>query len=230
MTSVVSGLAVLALLLACSPASAGQVVRSTSAGHETVTIVDHGSARGRPAIRTSTRRQRAPQPAEPAQAIVAQSPRSAPVDFMAAQTASMLALRLSASPETNFPDIGIDPTAYDLRLLGAVPNETIRAAVAAQAFEITGAPALHNELQPLSDWEPSAYLVFDDTHVAERVRLALLSWPELHAADIDVAVEQGITTLTGSVATADERTLASTAAASAAGVYLVQNRLSLLRH
>lgn len=228
MTSVVSGLAVLALLLACRPASAGQVVRSTSAGHEIVTIVDHGSGRGRPAIRTSTRRQRAPQPVEAAPPIVAPASRSESVDFMAAQTvASMLALRLSASPDTNFPDIGTDPTAYDLRLLGAVPNETTRAAMAAQALEITGAPALHNELQPLSDWEPSAYLVFDDEHVAERVRLALLSWPELHAADIDVAVDKGVTTLTGSVATADQRTLASTAAQSATGVYLVQNRLSL---
>lgn len=231
MTSAVYGLIALALLLTCAPAWAGQIVRSVSGGREVVTIVDHGHSRGRPAVRTRASSRRVAQQAAATQSTEgssANAPQAASVDIMAAQTVTaMLTLRLLSSPTTDFPDIGTDPTARELRLLGAVPTEATRDAVAAHAMEISGLPAVRNELQVLSGWEPSAYLVFDDQHVQERVELALLSWPELHAADIDVAVDKGITTLTGSVATADQRTLASAAAQSAVGVYLVQNRLSL---
>lgn len=228
MTSVVSGLIALALLLSCCPSWAGEVVRSESGGRTVVTLVDHGSPSRGPALRARSTRRLPPSAASvsPAEHIDASAAASA--DIMTQTATSMMAMRLAADAETNFPDVGIDPTAYDLRVLGAVPNEASRVALAALAVEITGAAGVRNELEPLSTWEPSAYLVFDDAHVQERVELALLSWPELHAADIRVDVDKGVTTLTGSVATADHRTLASTAAASAPGVYLVQNRLSLL--
>lgn len=229
MTSVVSGLTALALLLTCPPSWAGQVVRSVSGGRDVVTLVDHGSPSRGPALRARSSARSVSRPAEPAAPAeqVAASP-TASVDIMAQTATSMLAHRLAAGPDIDLPDVAIDPTAYDLRVLGAAPNEASRQALAALALAISGAPTVRNELESLSTWEPSVDLVFDDAHVQERVELALLSWPELHAADIRVEVDKGVTTLTGSVATADHRTLASTAAASAAGVYLVQNRLGLL--
>jgi len=144
-----------------------------------------------------------------------------------ALTSSALMFRLLAGGAFSVPDIDVDPTARDLRLLGAVSDQAAKNAAAAQAMDVAGVPSVRNELQVLSEWVPSAYLVDDDEHVQERVARALLARPALHAADIDVTVNQGITTLTGTVPTMDQRQLATTVAQTIPGVSVIMNELSL---
>jgi osmotically-inducible protein OsmY len=235
----------LVALLLCSPAFAGRIVRSNSGTRESITLVDHGGTRGRAAIRVGSHSKRtatatavrakrggaanADERLAEREAVAAAAP-SYDIDAMGTDVVtSVLRLRMLAG-DTEVPDVATDPTAYELRLLGAANNEATRNALADQAMMMAGVASVRNEVSVLSDRAPSVLLVYDDAHVQQRVERALLSWPALHSADIQVSVRQGITTLTGSVATQNDRELASTAAASAPGVYLVQNRLGLLAH
>ena len=228
------GLVLFTLLMVATPAAAGRIERAMVSGQQRITIVDHGGTRGRPAIQvrrargaaTSRDVGRTPAESTAVQVVTDTEDRAIPnIDVMAAET-TVAVLAAALADATDLPAIGVDPTAYELRLLGAVPSHAARRAAEAGALELTGEP-VRNELRVLADWEPNPYLIYDDEHVRERVIRALLGRSRLHAADIEVEVNEGITTLTGAVATADDRALASTVTDAVPGVYLVQNRLGL---
>src|SRR5262245_50146713 len=110
---IISGVMVLFL---GSPASAGKIVRSRSQSREVVTIVDHGSTRGRPAVRRGGTRpaSRRATTSVAASATVDNTPDATVAQHAPPQELSVMAneavtsiLRLRlAHGDTDMPDVG----------------------------------------------------------------------------------------------------------------------------
>jgi osmotically-inducible protein OsmY len=229
MKSVLAAGTVLSLLCA-SPCAAGQVIRSHDGP---VKIVDHGSYRGRSARAKAYAAKSRSRDRHIDEVAPAEGPAVTPVNAMVADRAlSVLGMRIQGSPTVDVPDIAVDPTAYDLRVVGAVATAVDSDIAAAHAMNL-GTRSVRNELSVLADWpaqdgkvEPREF-VYSDAQVRFYVERVLLARPALHASPINVEVADGVARLTGSVASSEQYEMASTAAASAIGVTLVRNDLSI---
>ena len=65
--------------------------------------------------------------------------------------------------------------------------------------------------------------------LAERVKKALQDEAKIHAAGIDVTAADGVVTLWGTAASAEERTRAAKTAAAVEGVKSVENKLAVVK-
>lgn len=217
-------------LLCASPCVAGQVIRSHDG---TVKIVDHGSYRGRSARAKAYTAKSRSSDSHIDEAPPAEGRAAIPFNAMVADRAlSVLSMRIQDSPTIDVPDIAVDPTAYNLRVVGAVATAMDSDIAAAHARNL-GTRWVRNELSVLADWpaqdgkvEPRE-IVYNDAQVRSHVERVLLARPALHASPINVDVADGVARLTGSVASSEQYEMASIAAASAVGVTRVQNDLSI---
>jgi hyperosmotically inducible protein len=75
--------------------------------------------------------------------------------------------------------------------------------------------------------KPGQNNYFDDAMVTTRVKKAIYDEPSLKVADVSVATENGVVSLSGAVKTRAERTKAADVARRVEGVKLVRNELKL---
>jgi osmotically-inducible protein OsmY len=113
-----------------------------------------------------------------------------------------------------------------VELSGSVPSEGERAQVAQLAANVPGVRGIRNELRADAQTRRLSRAI-DDDFITTRVKIALLANPITRAHQIDVTTVNGVVSLSGAVATNQERATASELARAVQGVQSVDNLLQL---
>ena len=137
-------------------------------------------------------------------------------------------VRLMAEPGLSPIGVNVDTRAGVVTLFGTVPTQDLKVRATAQARDVAGVKGVENELQVVPD-VAAKRVKAKDQQVLEAVRQRLGARDSLEDADIDVAVENGVVRLTGTVATQRDRLTALTVARSTDGVGSVIDGLELKR-
>jgi hyperosmotically inducible periplasmic protein len=135
---------------------------------------------------------------------------------------------LMAEPGLSPIGVNVDTRAGVVTLFGTVPTEALKARATTQARDVSGVKGVENELQVVPD-AVAKRVEAKDEQVLEAVRKRLDTREALADSDIDVAVENGVVRLTGTVATQRDRLTALTVARSTDGVGSVIDALELKR-
>ena len=133
-----------------------------------------------------------------------------------------------AEPGLSPIGVNVDTRAGVVSLFGTVATEDLKARAAQQVRQVAGVKGVENDLQVVPDVAAKRVEVRDE-QVLEAVRKRLDARDTLEDADIDVAVENGVVRLTGTVATQRDRLTALTVARSTDGVGSVVDGLELKR-
>ena len=137
-------------------------------------------------------------------------------------------VRLMAEPGLSPLGVNVDTRAGVVTLFGTVPTSALKESATAQTRSVDGVKGVENELQIVPESVAKRVEAQDD-QVLAAVRERLQSRDTLEDADIDVAVENGVVRLTGTVATQRDRLTALTLARGTDGVGSVIDGLELKR-
>jgi osmotically-inducible protein OsmY len=137
-------------------------------------------------------------------------------------------VRLMAEPGLSPIGVNVDTRGGVVTLFGSVSTEALKARATAEVREVAGVKGVENELQVVPE-VAAKRVEAEDEQVLEAVRKRLEARDALEDADIDVAVENGVVRLTGTVATQRDRLTALTVARSTDGVGSVIDGLELRR-
>lgn len=135
-------------------------------------------------------------------------------------------LRLMAEPGLSPLGVNVDTRGGVVTLFGSVSTQDLKSRAASQAQAVEGVERVENELQVVPD-VAAQQVQAKDEEVVEAVRQRLAGREALADADIDVAVENGVVRLTGTVASQRDRLTALTLARSTDGVTSVIDGLEL---
>jgi hyperosmotically inducible protein len=135
-------------------------------------------------------------------------------------------LRLIAEPGLSPLGVNVDTREGVVTLFGSVSTEELKSRAASQVQAVEGVKGVENELQVVPDVAAQQIRAKDEEVVAA-VRERLGAREALADADIDVAVENGVVRLTGTVASQRDRLTALTLARSTDGVTSVIDGLEL---
>jgi osmotically-inducible protein OsmY len=133
-------------------------------------------------------------------------------------------MKLLADDRVPGLDVNVDTRAGEVTLFGIVPTQEAKRAAEEVARGVSGVRAVRNELQVVAERRQEAVRAADD-EIAERVESAIERNESLRDADIDVAVENGVARLTGTVPRPEQRMTAAVVARQAAGVRAVREEL-----
>jgi hyperosmotically inducible protein len=136
--------------------------------------------------------------------------------------------RLAADPDASAFDVDVDTIDGVVTLRGEVPSESERASAESVTRYTPGVRVVRNLLvvkpQTVGD---GAGQVLDDASIHAKVGARLLADPEVKRYQIDVDVEDGVVTLSGTVADAETIHAAEDVALHTSGVKRVINELQL---
>jgi len=135
-------------------------------------------------------------------------------------------VRLMAEPGLSPIGVNVDTRAGVVSLFGTVSTQELKARAAEQVRKVAGVKGVENDLQVVPEVAAKRVEARDE-QVLEAVRKRLGTRDSLEDADIDVAVENGVVRLTGTVATQRDRLTALTVARSTDGVSSVVDGLEL---
>ncbi|HEU4430462.1 MAG TPA: BON domain-containing protein [Myxococcota bacterium] len=135
-------------------------------------------------------------------------------------------LSLMADPGISPMRVNVDTEDGVVTLFGTVATAADRARAAHEVKKIDGVKAVENELQVVADVAAAGVSESDD-RVTAAVRKRIGERDSLSDADLDVATENGVVRLTGSVASQRDRLTALTVARSTRGVRSVIDDLQL---
>jgi hyperosmotically inducible protein len=135
-------------------------------------------------------------------------------------------VQLMAEPGLSPLAVNVDTRDGVVTLFGSVSTERLKERAAAQAKTVAGVKAVDNELQVVPEVAAERVEAQDDK-LREAVQQRLTSREALSDADIDVAVENGVARLTGTVASQSDRLTALTVARGTEGVDSVVDGLQL---
>jgi osmotically-inducible protein OsmY len=124
--------------------------------------------------------------------------------------------------------VSVDTRAGVVTLFGSVPDQELKARATARTRGVAGVKGVENELQVVPE-AIAKRVEADDEQVRAAVREQLGAQASLEDAKIDVAVENGVVRLTGTVASQGDRLTALTVARSTTGVGSVIDGLELKR-
>jgi hyperosmotically inducible protein len=145
-----------------------------------------------------------------------------------AWTTAKVKVRLMAEPGISPFAVNIDTRDGVVTLFGTVPTERHKERAAEQTKTVEGVKAVENDLQVVPE-VAAKRVEAKDEELREAVNRRLGSREELADADIDVAVENGVARLTGTVASQSDRLTALTVARGTEGVGSVIDGLQLAR-
>jgi len=137
-------------------------------------------------------------------------------------------VKLMAEPGLSPISVNVDTHAGVVTLFGSVPTEALKERATTQTRSVAGVKGVENDLQVVPD-SVAKRVEAKDEQVLAAVRKRLETRDALDDADIDVAVENGVVRLTGTVATQRDRLTALTLARSTDGVGSVIDGLELKR-
>jgi hyperosmotically inducible protein len=137
-------------------------------------------------------------------------------------------VRLMAEPGLSPIGVNVDTRDGVVTLFGTVPTDDLKQRATARVKDVAGVEGVENELQVVPEVAAERVEAKDD-QVLAAVRERLEAREALADADIDVAVENGVVRLTGTVATQRDRLTALTVARSTDGVGSVIDGLELKR-
>lgn len=135
-------------------------------------------------------------------------------------------VRLMAEPGLSPIGVNVDTRAGVVSLFGTVATQELKTRAAEQVRKVAGVKGVENDLQVVPEVAAKRVEVRDE-QVLEAVRKRLGARDSLEDSDIDVAVENGVVRLTGTVATQRDRLTALTVARSTDGVGSVVDGLEL---
>jgi hyperosmotically inducible protein len=137
-------------------------------------------------------------------------------------------VRLMAEPGLSPVGVSVDTRAGVVTLFGSVASQDLKARATAQARAVAGVKGVENELQVVPE-AVAKRVEANDEQVRTAVREQLGAQDSLEDANIDVAVENGVVRLTGTVASQGDRLTALTVARATTGVGSVIDGLELKR-
>lgn len=133
--------------------------------------------------------------------------------------------KLTADPDVNPFEIDVDTTDGVVTLRGRVEESSDRRVAGRLARETEGVRSVRNEItvgEDPGDMAPGA-----DAALVAAIEGQLAGTTGVSAANIDVDVQDGVVTLSGTVRTAEARTKAGEIARSVDGVKSVRNELKV---
>jgi hyperosmotically inducible protein len=137
-------------------------------------------------------------------------------------------VRLMAEPGLSPVGVSVDTRAGVVTLFGSVASQDLKARATTQARGVAGVKGVENELQVVPE-AVAKRVEANDEQVRTAVREQLGAQDSLEDSDIDVAVENGVVRLTGTVASQGDRLTALTVARATTGVGSVIDGLELKR-
>jgi hyperosmotically inducible protein len=135
-------------------------------------------------------------------------------------------VQLMAEPGLSPFGVNVDTSDGVVTLFGTVPTERLKEQAATQAKSVKGVKAVDNELQVVPE-VAAKQVEANDEKLREVVEQRLGAREALADADIDVAVENGVARLTGTVASQSDRLTALTVARGTEGIGSVVDGLQL---
>jgi hyperosmotically inducible protein len=135
-------------------------------------------------------------------------------------------VQLMAEPGVSPFAVNVDTRDGVVTLFGSVPTERLKERAAAQAKAVSGVKAVENDLQVVPE-VAAERVEAKDEELREDVKQRLSARESLADAQIDVAVENGVARLTGTVASQSDRLTALTVARGTEGVGSVIDGLQL---
>jgi hyperosmotically inducible protein len=137
---------------------------------------------------------------------------------------SKVSTRLAADPEVTSAEVDVDTTDGVVSLRGIVESRNESHAAASVAANTRGVKRVDNQLE-IGD--PTVQEKIDDTWVATKIETKLTSDPEVNPFNVDVDVNAGVVTLSGTVATLRDSREAAELAMGTQGVSRVDNQLTV---
>ncbi len=131
---------------------------------------------------------------------------------------------LSSDSRVNGSRISVHAASGRVVLSGTVPSYPDRLWAEDDAYAIPGVSYVENRLEVRP---PDASSTPDDNEIAGRIRSALTWNPSIDANRIEVSVENGVVTLSGTVATIWQRSVACETAGNTRGVLDMRSHLSV---
>lgn len=135
-------------------------------------------------------------------------------------------VRLIANPATPAGDINVDTQGGVVTLFGTVPTDAAKRAAAMEIKKVGGVKSVENDLQIVPHVSAAAVEQRDES-VKGAVETRLKAREALSDAHIDVEVANGVTRLTGTVASQSDRLTALTVARTTDGVRSVVGDLTV---
>jgi len=132
--------------------------------------------------------------------------------------------KLAADPEVNPFNIDVDTDAGVVTLRGQVEDPEAKTEAAKLARGTSGVVSVRNEI---TVGETTAEQRVDDAALATEIEGRITADPDLNPFNIDVDVNQGVVTLSGTVTSAASRAKAGEIARGVAGVARVDNQLQV---
>jgi len=135
-------------------------------------------------------------------------------------------MRLLAEPGLSSTGISVDTRKGIVTLFGTVGTEPIKRSAEAQAKKVQGVQRVENELQVVPE-VAAKRVEAEDEDIQERVENAIDQRTALADANVDVAVENGVVRLNGTVASQADHLTVLTVARSTPGAKSVIDDLEL---
>ncbi|MGC3981513.1 MAG: BON domain-containing protein [Steroidobacteraceae bacterium] len=130
------------------------------------------------------------------------------------------------NPATKARQINVDTQAGTVQLNGFVDSASEKQAAETEAKGVVGVKKVVNNLQVRSG-ERTAGVVIDDSAITAKVKTALLSDSRTKGYEVNVKTNNGIVSLGGFVASAQEKQAAESVAGGVAGVVKVENGITV---
>ncbi|MEA2071699.1 MAG: BON domain-containing protein [Asgard group archaeon] len=121
--------------------------------------------------------------------------------------------------------IDIDVTGKEVTLKGSVPSYNAREAAVLDAWETPGVSAVHNEIEIEY---PTTYTVPSDDDIKTKIKNQFDWNPTIDEEKIDIAVENGIVELTGTVDSYWKKIRTKEIASETYGISDIENKLSVV--
>jgi hyperosmotically inducible protein len=131
--------------------------------------------------------------------------------------------KLTADPDVNPFEIDVDTTDGVVTLRGRVEEASDKTVAGRLARETEGVKRVRNEI--VVGMDPDNQAPGADAAIVAAVESKLAADPDVSGTNIDVDVQYGVVTLSGTVRTADARAEAEAIAKSVGGVKSVRNEL-----
>jgi osmotically-inducible protein OsmY len=137
-------------------------------------------------------------------------------------------MRLAADPDASMIDVDVDTLESIVTLRGEVGNETERTAAEDVARYTEGVRGVRNLLvvkdRGLAEASDEG---FSDAWIRSKVGARLMSDPDVRRFRVDVDVDDGVVTLSGTVASAEAKQAAEEVAERTSGVRRVVNEIEI---
>ena len=143
-----------------------------------------------------------------------------------ATLAAQVKTNLIDSSDVSASDVNVEVDKGVVQLSGFVESEEARDAAGRIAADIIGVKSVSNKLA-IAGEKRSFGTTLDDQMIETKVNAALMSAEATNAGDIDVEVREGVVQLSGFVASAAEKQVATEIAQGVKGVVRVDNALDL---